>query len=232
MVVLIIIAAGLGYYQIIVYPPNHTSTTTTYIPPDPHNVTVTIVPSASSECGTIIGMPQSQCNGKTYVPDAITVVIGYNATVIWRNNQTATPHTVTAELNDSGIDPRFLAFGPESPPSSWNVINYGQTVNFTFIKPGTYVYYCSYHSWMIGAVTVLAASNSSATATGSTTTSSSSAMLSPYSLSWFTIAENQTALLWMALAFLASTLVISNKNLRKTPSSVIPRRTAFGARIV
>ncbi len=232
VVVLIIIAAGLGYYQIIVYPPNHTSTTTAYIPYDPKNVTVTIVPGALNPCGTALSPPQAQseCNGKTFVPDTITVVVGYNATVFWRNNDT-TVHTVTANLNDSTLDPRFTIFGPTAQP--WNNIPQGQSVNFTFIKPGTYTYYCSYHAWMQGSVIVEAGSNSTSSSTvSSSATSSSSAILSPYALSWFTIAENQTAFLWMALAFLASTLVISNKNLRKTLSSVIPGCTAFGARIV
>lgn len=169
VVLLIFIAAALGYYQIIYYPPNHTSTTTVFVPPDPHNVTVTILPTASS-C-------QPNCNNKTYFPDAITVVIGYNATVIWTNNETGVVHTVTAFQNDSIFDPRFTSFGPLSPTSSWNNIPGGKSVNFTFAKPGKYAYFCSYHTWMIGSVIVEAGSNSSSSSSSSTVAATGGAII-------------------------------------------------------
>jgi plastocyanin len=174
VVVLIFIAALLGYYQIVYYPPNHTSTTTQFIPPDPHNVTVTIVSGAASDCSP-------NCVGKTYVPDTITVVIGYNATVYWKNAD-ANVHTVTAQTNDSLLDPRFTTFGPTSPASAWNNIPSGGSVNFTFIKPGVYTYFCSYHSWMVGQVIVKGGSNSSSSTAGALTTSSIIAAYHIYSL--------------------------------------------------
>jgi plastocyanin len=198
VVILILIAAALGYYQIIYYPPNHTSTTTVYVARDPHNVTVTIVSGASGNCGPPVA-PQSNCMGKTYVPDTITVVVGYNATVIWRNND-STVHTVTAEPNDSSLDPRFTSFGPTSQP--WNNIEAGQSVNFTFIKPGTYAYYCSYHSWMLGSVIVKAGSNTSSSTTTLTGISSSGTIFSPHSLDWFLVVGNQIAILLITLTFL------------------------------
>jgi plastocyanin len=180
VVILIFVAALLGYYQIIYYPPHHTTTSTMIVPPDPHNVTVTIVTGASSPCGSGLSppQPQSQCNGKTYVPDNVTVVIGYNATVIWRNNDSAV-HTVTAEPSAASIDPRFASFGPTSQP--WNNIESGKSVNFTFIKPGTYTYFCSYHSWMVGSVIVKAGTNSSSSSSASTVgPGSSSSLIGPY----------------------------------------------------
>ena len=177
IVVLVILVASLGYYQIIYYPPHHTSTTIQYVPPDPHNVTVVIVSGALAPCGASATPPQpaSQCVGRTYVPDNITVVIGYNATVIWINNDT-TVHTVTAQPSDGSIDPRFTSFGPTAQP--WNNIAPKASVNFTFINPGTYSYFCSYHSWMVGSVIVLPGTNSSGASSSPAATTSSSATTS------------------------------------------------------
>jgi len=73
-----------------------------------------------------------------YSPDNIVVVIGVNNTVVWTNNDNM-PHTVTSTSGvfDSGYMPQ------------------GQTFTYTFTSPGTYNYFCSYHSWMKGSVTVL-----------------------------------------------------------------------------
>ncbi len=82
-----------------------------------------------------------------YSPDAITVVIGVNNTVIWLNNDTA-PHTVT----------------PSTEPASgnWSVgsgnLDSGKSYQFTFTVPGKYTYGCAYHSWMHGTVVVKAGS--------------------------------------------------------------------------
>ena len=73
-----------------------------------------------------------------YNPDNITVVIGVNNTVIWTNNDNE-PHTVTA------LDGSF---------NSGNM-NPGDTYTYTFTKPGTYPYTCTYHPWMHGYVTVI-----------------------------------------------------------------------------
>ena len=72
-----------------------------------------------------------------YSPDAITVVIGVNNTVVWVNNDDM-PHTVTStnKLFDSGN------------------LNPGDTFSYTFTSPGTYTYGCSYHPWMKGTVVV------------------------------------------------------------------------------
>jgi plastocyanin len=147
VVILVIAAAVLGYYQIVYYPTvAPTSTIQTFVPPTKYNVTVTIPVGAGSS---------GKSTSFYFQPDVITVVAGYNSTVFWKNNDSSI-HTVTAEVGSP--DPRFNSFGPTSQP--WNNINSGAKLNFTFTAPGTYNYSCSYHIWMKGEVIVLPASSS------------------------------------------------------------------------
>lgn len=167
VVILILLAASLGYYQLILYPQNHTSTTSTSSFTDLHSVNVTILPGAAAG-------PRD----RTFVPNTITVVAGFNATVNWFNNDTGVEHTVSANASDSSIDPSFVAWGSPS-----NYIQYGVTLTFTFTKPGTYGYYCSIHpTTMVGTVIVLPGSNSTGTG-GSNVTSSTSTVTTPPSSS-------------------------------------------------
>src|SRR5579872_1786937 len=166
IVILVIAAAVLGYYQIVYYPTvAPTSTSQTIVPPTKFNVTVTI-PSGAGASGHLTSF--------YYEPDSFKVVIGYNSTVVWRNND-STVHTVTAAVG--APDPRFNSFGPTSQP--WNNINPGAEVNFTFTTPGTYNYSCSYHIWMKGEVIVLAGSPSSNSSTSAQSSSSASAAIIP-----------------------------------------------------
>jgi plastocyanin len=162
IIAMIIAGALLGYYQIVYYPSGHKVTSTTIVPPNPHNATVIIAFGAQVSNAPV-----------TYVPDNAVVYLGYNATVVWVNNDT-TVHTVTSSGNSP--DPRFDNFGPQSQP--YNNVQAkgtpGDVVNFTFITAGTYNYYCSYHSWMRGTVTVKPAP--AGLESGSATTSSSSAI--------------------------------------------------------
>lgn len=73
-----------------------------------------------------------------YTPANITVVIGVNNTVKWTNNDNL-PHDVSA------VDGSFYSGN----------MNHGKSYVYTFTKPGKVVYYCSYHPWMGGTVTVL-----------------------------------------------------------------------------
>ncbi len=73
----------------------------------------------------------------SYIPQAITVVIGVNSSVTWVNYDSAA-HTVTAKDG---------SFGSGNMPA-------GGTFTYNFTTPGTYAYYCAYLSWMIGQVTV------------------------------------------------------------------------------
>lgn len=143
VVIILVAAAFLGYYQIVYYPtvaPTSSTSTSSSVGPLEKNVTVIIPNGAQTP-----NLPKSQ----TYLPDAITVYIGYNATVIWYNNDSAL-HTVTAKPGSP--DPKFNAWGPTSAP--YNNLAQNATVTFTFTIPGTYNYTCTYHMWMGGEVIV------------------------------------------------------------------------------
>ena len=73
-----------------------------------------------------------------YSPQHITVVLGVNSTVTWASRSVAYD-TVT----DRGGS---FSSGPIAPGGSF-------TLRFT--APGVYEYYCEYHPWMTGTVTVL-----------------------------------------------------------------------------
>ncbi len=74
-----------------------------------------------------------------YSPQIATVVLGLNSTVTWVSHSIAYD-TVTDRAGDFGS-------GPIAP---------GQTYTYTFTKPGVYNYYCIYHPWMTGTITVVA----------------------------------------------------------------------------
>jgi plastocyanin len=121
----------IGMFGYLVVLPNaayqSTSTTALTTPTSPATTQVTILPGAAYP------------NSTGYSPPTITVVIGVNNTVQWVNNDTA-PHTVTA--TDRSFDSGNL--------------NPGDTWSYTFTKPGTYTYVCTYHPWMKGTVIVVA----------------------------------------------------------------------------
>ncbi len=170
VIVIILLGAALGYYQLIYYPPHHVSTTTTTIL-DPVQVNVTLPVGAS------VGVDRG------FTPNTITVVVGYNATVNWFNNDSV-EHTISANASDSSIPvggPSFVNWGTVS-----NYIQPTVTLTYTFIAPGTYYYYCAIHpTEMAGTVIVLAGSNSTSSSNSSSTTTSSSvsstsAILAPF----------------------------------------------------
>jgi plastocyanin len=76
-----------------------------------------------------------------YSPQSIKVALGVNSTVTWVSRSIAYD-TVTA---------RDGAFESDAIPP-------GGTYTFTFTSPGTYDYYCIYHPWMTGTVTVVLSS--------------------------------------------------------------------------
>ena len=86
---------------------------------------------------TIVQGASSASNGQFYSPANFTIRLG--ATVTWVNHDSA-PHTVTSTsgMFDSGN------------------IDGGAVYEFTFTKPGTYQYTCSYHAWMKGTIIVTA----------------------------------------------------------------------------
>ena len=73
-----------------------------------------------------------------YSPQSITVVLGVNNTVTWVSHSIAYD-TVTDRAGS-------FRSGSIAP---------GQTYTYTFLKPGVYSYYCTYHPWMVGTVIVI-----------------------------------------------------------------------------
>lgn len=73
-----------------------------------------------------------------YSPRDITVVLGVNSTVTW----------VSRSISYDTVTSRNGSFASQA-------IAPGGTFSYTFTSPGVYEYYCLYHPWMTGSVTVL-----------------------------------------------------------------------------
>jgi plastocyanin len=101
----------------------------------------TIEVEGEAPSGVLVAIPAGTGSNvkQTYQPAEVRVVIGVNNTVTWKNDD-GVPHTVTAA--DGSFD-------------SGNLVA-GATWSHTFTAPGTYQYYCTYHSWMKGTVVVVA----------------------------------------------------------------------------
>ena len=80
-----------------------------------------------------------------YAPDTITVVIGVNNTVMWTNGDTVA-HTVTSDNQTAGGSPLYDS----------GMMKAGANFTYTYTTPGKFTYHCTYHSWMVGTVIVLA----------------------------------------------------------------------------
>jgi plastocyanin len=109
-------------------------------PPLTQNPIVTTTQQTTQQQGVVyVDMPPGVGSSLKldFQPANITVVIGVNATVIWRNLDTVI-HTVTA------VDKSFDSGDMKE----------GATFSYTFTKPGVYDYYCIYHAWMRGTVIV------------------------------------------------------------------------------
>jgi plastocyanin len=77
-----------------------------------------------------------------YNPDNAVVIVGVNSTVVWKNNDSV-HHTVTTSS------------APTSGSFNSGDISSGACYIHVFDVAGTYKYYCTYHSWMIGTIVVL-----------------------------------------------------------------------------
>ena len=116
--------------------PTSTTTTTASTTPTPTSC-------SPSTCINVTIVRDAHVGGVGYSPDSIIVVIGVNATVFWTNNDTAV-HTVTSSPGDP------VSFSSSQSPG----LSTGDTYEYTFTEPGTYVYHCIYHSFMVGIVVV------------------------------------------------------------------------------
>ena len=74
-----------------------------------------------------------------FSPQQIRVVVGVNSTVTW----------VSRSISYDTVTDRGGAFSSSTIPP-------GGRFTFTFTAPGVYDYYCQYHPWMTGTVTVVA----------------------------------------------------------------------------
>jgi plastocyanin len=149
--------ASIGYYQVIVAPGLSTATSS--------SSSSQVNCSTSHTCVnvTIVSGAQSQYAGyKTgsttlygYSPLTITVVVGVNNTVVWRNNDTAI-HTATSSTSAPGpFNSRCLdGLGVSCSPGQGSG---SSTYQFTFTVAGTYTYNCLYHPWMQGTIIVKSA---------------------------------------------------------------------------
>ena len=103
--------------------------------------TIVVKGGPSAQSGPVVTIPAGvgSSDSLNYQPATITLVVGVNNTVTWAN-QDFTKHTVTA------FDQSFNS-GDILPGKSWT---------HTFSTPGSYTYFCAYHSWMKGTIIVRA----------------------------------------------------------------------------
>ena len=121
----------LGMFGYLIVLPNQAYNSTSSIPQPNSNesssvINIDIVPNAGSNTSSL-----------GYSLPMATDVVGVNNTVTWTNKDNL-PHTVTAD------DGSF---------SSGN-LNPTNQFSWTFSKPGTYSYHCSYHPWMKATIIV------------------------------------------------------------------------------
>lgn len=100
--------------------------------------------NASAVQVSIYSGASSSANAPGYAPDSIVLVIGQNNTVTWTNHDSV-HHTVTTSSAPSGAS--FSSGDMQS----------GATYTCSFTTAGTYHYYCTYHSWMVGTILVVSA---------------------------------------------------------------------------
>jgi plastocyanin len=93
--------------------------------------------AASEESAVMTGAAAVDIAGFAFNPPTLEVAVG--DTVTWTNSDSA-PHTVTQQPSGSGFQSGTL--------------NQGASFSFTFEAPGTYDYFCEFHSGMTGQVIV------------------------------------------------------------------------------
>gem|GEM_PF-6024173 len=103
-----------------------------------------LVPSTPTEVVVIIQNGAGENLHLGFDPSKITIVIGVNNTVVWKNEDSDwhTAHSNIPEFN-SGL------------------IQAGDSFTHTFLRAGTYPYHCDPHPWMTGIVFVKAATSTS-----------------------------------------------------------------------
>jgi plastocyanin len=103
-----------------------------------------LVSQGSPPGGAVVYIQETPLSWQ-YSPQNITVVLGVNNTVTWVSHSISYD-TVTWRNSAGGSCGMGFSSCPIAP---------GQSYAYTFTKAGTYDYYCLYHPWMVGSVTVL-----------------------------------------------------------------------------
>jgi len=103
-----------------------------------------LAPPTPSEVFVIIPNGAGENLHLGFEPPKITIVIGVNNTVVWKNEDSDwhTAHSNIPEFNSGLIQP-------------------GASFTHTFLRAGVYPYHCDPHPWMTGVVTVKADTSSS-----------------------------------------------------------------------
>ncbi len=111
----------------------------------PYMIAILIIEEPKEEVKIEVVIPEGTAipeEGQIYYdPEIINVAIG--TTVAW-NNVDNTVHTVTSGQAPADADGAFDS----------EMMSAGDVFEFTFKETGTYDYYCSFHSWMVGTVNV------------------------------------------------------------------------------
>jgi len=103
-------------------------------------------PPEESIIEIVIGSVDQDQN-ENFIPKEITVKLGINNRVIWKNIDTII-HTVSADSRSE------KGFAEEAGAGNFLEPDGGE-FSFTFIIPGEYIYHCEPHPWMRGTVIVL-----------------------------------------------------------------------------
>jgi plastocyanin len=107
------------------------------------------IAATSAPSGPVINL-----SSLMFDPASITVQVG--TTVTWRNDEPIT-HTISSG-RFNGVDKTTGLRSSENPDDTFEATlpGKGKTYSFTFIKAGTYTYYCDIHQGMNATIMVVA----------------------------------------------------------------------------
>ena len=96
--------------------------------------------SSGSASGSVVMIMNDSSGSFAFSPTTLTIKVG--TMVTWKN-VTSVAHTVTSD------DGKSFDSGSNNPIAAQS-----GTYNFTFTKPGTYAYHCSFHPFMKATIIV------------------------------------------------------------------------------
>lgn len=141
----VIAGIGAGIFLIALF--SFYSSSISFHPPSPP-----LLANNTPGVSTVI-IPKDFSNpdgAKNFEPPAIKVVIDVNNTVSWVN-QDVTRTNVIADANVADDSSFYIA---TNPPASRD-LSHGESLKFTFNKPGEFAYHSGYHTSKNGTVVVL-----------------------------------------------------------------------------